>query len=61
MNSIMNTRNQIIGVWCVPVAMLLFGLSLVPLGKFVPPLAPTMSPSLKSWHAGTKRANRTPR
>lgn len=40
----MNIRNQTIGARCVPVAMLLFGLSLVPVAQFVPPMAPTMPP-----------------
>jgi hypothetical protein len=39
----MNTRNQVLAAWGVPVAMVLFGLSLVSLGHFIPPPPPTRS------------------
>jgi hypothetical protein len=39
----LSIRNQLMAAWCVPVAMVLFGLSLVSLAHFVPPPAPTLS------------------
>jgi len=37
-------RNQLISLWCVPIALVLFGLALINLAHFIPPLAPTLTP-----------------
>lgn len=39
----MNTKNQLLAAWCVPVALVFFGIALVNLAHFVPPLAPTLT------------------
>lgn len=38
----LNTRNQVISAWCVPVAMVLFGVSLVSLAHLVPAPPPML-------------------
>lgn len=38
----MEVRNQLIGAWLVPIAMILFGTSLISLCHFIPPLPPTL-------------------
>jgi len=36
-------KNQLLGAWCVPIAVTLFGVSLMSLAHFIPPLAPTLT------------------
>jgi hypothetical protein len=47
---LMQVRNQIVGAWLVPVAMTFFGLSLISLCHFIPPLPPTLTAEQVAAH-----------